>query len=61
MQPFAQRHHMVSGTLALLRYLVIYTNVKQGSGPNRGRCPVEWGEIPFVRSSVRPSIRPKEA
>ena len=54
MQPFAQRHHMVSGTLALLRYLVIYTNVKQGSGPDRGRSPVEWGEIPSVRPSVPP-------
>ena len=23
-----------------------------GSGPRRGRIPVEWGEIPFVRPSV---------
>ena len=45
---------MVSGTLALLRYLVIYMNGKQGSGPDRGRSPVEWGEIPSVRPSVRP-------
>ena len=29
-----------------------------GSGPDRGRSPVEWGEIPSVRPSVRPSIRP---
>ena len=50
---------MVSGTLALLKYLVIYMNVKQGSGPDRGRSPVEWGEIPSVRSSVRPSIPPR--
>ena len=40
---------MVSGTLALLKYLVIYMNGKQGSGPNRGRSPVEWGEIPSIR------------
>ena len=26
-----------------------------GSGPNRGQGPVEWGEIPFVHPSVRPS------
>ena len=58
MQPFAQRHHMVSGTLALLRYLVIYMNGKQGSGPDRGSSPVEWGEIPSIRPSVHPSIRP---
>ena len=32
----AQSHHMVSGTLAQLKYLVIYMNVKQGSGPDRG-------------------------
>ena len=43
-------HHMVSGTLALLKYLVIYMNVKQGSGPNRGRSPVEWGDFPSVRT-----------
>ena len=54
MQPFAQRHHMVSGTLALLRYLVIYMNGKQGSGPDRGQSPVEWGEIPSVRPSAPP-------
>ena len=53
MQPVAQRHHVVSGTLALIKYLVIYTNVKQGSGPDRGRSPVEWGDFPSVRTSVR--------
>ena len=26
-----------------------------GSGPDRGRSPVEWGEIPSVRPSVRTS------
>ena len=37
-----------------------------GSGPNRGRSPVEWGEIlsvhlsvyPFVCLSVRTSVHP---
>ena len=47
---------MVSGTLALLKYLVIYMNVKQGSGPNRGRGPVERREILFVHP---PSLRPE--
>ena len=28
--------------------------VKQGSGPNRGRSPVEWEEIPSVRPSIGP-------
>ena len=43
---------MVSGTLALLKYSVIYMNVKQSSGP------VEWGEIRSIHSSVRLSIHP---
>ena len=25
-----------------------------GSGPDRGRSPVEWGDFPSVRSFVRP-------
>ena len=50
-KPVAQRHHMVSRTLALLKYLEIYMNGKQGSGPDRGQSPVEWGEIPSVRPS----------
>ena len=29
-----------------------------GSGPDRGRSPVEWGDFPFVRSFVRPFVRP---
>ena len=29
-----------------------------GSGPGRGRSPVEWGEIPSVRPSVRSSPPP---
>ena len=53
-------HHMVSSTLALLKYPVIYMNVKQGSGPDRGRSPVEWGEIPFGRPSVHLSVCPPQ-
>ena len=55
-KPVAQRHHLVSGTLALLKYLVIYMNVKQSSGPNRAQSPVEWGEIPFVCYSIHLSV-----
>ena len=29
-----------------------------GSGPDRGRSPVEWGDFPSVRLFVRPFIRP---
>ena len=50
---------MFSGTHALLKYLVIYMNGKQGSGPDRGRGPVEWGEIPSIRPFVR--LSPPEA
>ena len=28
-----------------------------GSGPGRGRSPVEWGDFPFVRLSVCPFVR----
>ena len=49
-------HHMVSGTLALLNYSVIYMNVKQGSSHDRVQSPVEWGEIPYVHPFVRLSI-----
>ena len=28
-----------------------------GSGPNRGRSPVEWGDFPFVRPFVRLFVR----
>ena len=44
---------MVSGTLALLKYLVIYMNVKQGSGPDRDEV-LQNGEK--FRPSIRPSV-----
>ena len=28
--------------------------VKQGSGPNREQCPVEWGDSPYVHTYVPP-------
>ena len=56
---------MVSGSLALLYFLLSFHGGRQGSGPDRGRSPVKWGDFPFVRpfirlsvcSFVRPSIR----
>ena len=57
-QPGAERHHMVSGTLAPLYSFWVKVGLKRGSGPDRGRSPVEWGDFPFVRPSVRPSVHP---
>ena len=31
-----------------------------GSGPNRGQSPVEWGDFPSVRPSIRPPLRAQE-
>ena len=53
---------MVSGSLALLYFLLSFHGGRQGSGPDRGQSPVEWGDFPSVRSFVclfvRPSVRP---
>ena len=49
---------MFSGTHALLKYLVIYLNLKQGSCPDRGQSPVEWGEIPSICPSICSSNYP---
>ena len=49
---------MVSGSLALLYFLLGFHGGRQGSGPDRGRSPVEWGDFPSVRTSVRTSIHP---
>ena len=54
----AQRHQMVSGSLALLFFLLGFHGGRQGSGPDRGGSPVEWGDFPSVRLSVRPSVPP---
>ena len=37
---------MVSGSLALLYFLLGFHGDRQGSGPDRGRSPVEWGDFP---------------
>ena len=42
----AQRHQMVSGSLALLYFLLSFHGGRQGSGPNRGQSLVEWGDFP---------------
>ena len=49
---------MVSGSLALLYFLLGFHGGRQGSGPDRGQSPVEWGDFPFVRPSIRPSVPP---
>ena len=47
---------MVSGSHALLYFLLGFHGGRQGSGPYRGRSPVESGDFrPFVRPFVRPS------
>ena len=46
---------MVSGSLALLYFLLIFHGGRQGSGPDRGQSPVEWGDFPFVRPIDRVS------
>merc|ERR1712120_75635 len=57
-KPGAKRHHMVSGTLAPLYSFWVKVGLKRGSGPDRGRSPVEWGDFPSVCLSVRSSVRP---
>ena len=50
-----QRHQMVSGSLALLYFLLGFHRGWQGSGPNRGQSPVEWGDFPFIHHYLRPA------
>ena len=52
-KPGAKRHRMVSGTLAPLYSFWVKVGLKRGSGPDRGRSPVEWGDFPSVRTYVR--------
>ena len=47
---------MVSSSLALLNFLFGFHGGRQGSSPDRGRSPVEWGYFPSVHTSVGPSI-----
>ena len=72
-KPVAQRHQMVSGSLALLFFYLgmrftWFLEGKQGSGPNRGQSPVEWGDFPshvficpsvcFPLWAIHPGLRP---
>jgi len=36
---------MVSGSLAMLYFLLGFYGGRQDSGPDRGRGPVEWGDF----------------
>ena len=43
---------MVSGSLALLYFLLGCHGGRQGSGPDRGQSPVEWGDFLFIHLFV---------
>ena len=47
---------MVSGSLALLYFLLGFHGGRQGSGPDRGQSPVEWGDFPSIRLFVCPPL-----
>ena len=58
---------MVSGSLAMLYFLLGFHGGRQGSGPDRGRSPVEWLDFLYIRSSVhsplwaiQPGLRPSQ-
>ena len=46
---------MGSGSLALLYFLLGFHGGRQGSGPDRGQSPVEWGDFSYIRTYIRPS------
>ena len=48
---------MVSSSLALLYFLLGLHGGRQGSGPDRGQSPVEWGDFPSICPSVFLSVR----
>ena len=54
---------MVSGSLALL-YIYLCMRVAwfslghQGSGPDRGQIPIEWGDLWFIRPFNQMLVRP---
>ena len=48
---------MVSGSLALLYFLLSFHGGRQDSGPHRGRSPIECGDFLFVCSFVRLFVR----
>ena len=51
---------MVSGSLALLYFLLGFHGGWQGSGPDRGQCPIEWGDFLSVSPfGIHRSVCPK--
>ena len=42
-------------TCVCIEFFLCFCGGKQGSGPDRGQSPVEWGDFPYVRTSVPPS------
>ena len=51
---------MVSGSLVQLYFLLGFHERRQGSGPNRGQSPVEWGDFWSVRPSIHPPSRAQD-
>ena len=63
-------HQMVSVSLALLYFPLGFHGGRQGSGPDRGRSPVEWGDfctsvcsfvcpyVPHLGHPARPEAQP---
>ena len=49
---------MVSSSLALLYFLLGFHGGRQGSSPDRGRSPVEWGDLTSVHTYVPPLGHP---
>ena len=49
---------MVSGSLALLYFLLGFHGGRQGSSPDRGQSLVEWGDFLFVPLSLCPFVHP---
>ena len=47
-----------NGSLALLFFLLGFHGGRQGSSPDRGQSPVEWGDFSSVRSFVRTYVPP---
>ena len=45
---------MVSGSLALLYFLLGFHGGRQGSGSDREQSLVEWGNFLFVHTFIRP-------
>ena len=51
---------IVNITIAVVDFIIYVIMIYPflGSGPDSGQSPVEWGDFPFVRLSVCPSVRP---